>query len=333
MASNRTVSLRAIVLVVTLVAVAVAVTPASAEVPRSAASGLVLYEGLPGFGDVYTNPDSLSPTDPLYDLWAVDPAGGVAVNLTNAPGVDTGAAWSPDGKRIAFASNRDDNYNIYVMNADGTGVKRLTGGSLSSLTPLWSPDGRWIAFARGAEIHMMRPDGSSKRMVYRSHSGWMPISLGDWSPDGRTLLFDLEGSENSYDIWSLDVAARRASRLIATPVSEYGPDFSPNGRNIAFTRETMCARLMSITGLCVFDVFVSDRQGRATENITDTANISEETPSWSPDGTQIAFTGDPGILRLEMDIWVMELETGIRRPLTVQPRTWDYAPDWQPVAD
>ena len=71
---------------------------------------------------------------------------GVA-RLTDSEATDADPAWSPDGRRIAFASDRDGGSNIYVMNADGSGVARLTDSSAGDYGPAWSPDGRRIAFA------------------------------------------------------------------------------------------------------------------------------------------------------------------------------------------
>jgi TolB protein len=73
-------------------------------------------------------------------------------------------AWSPDGSKIAFASYRTGNLEIYAMNADGTGVIRLTNDPADDLYPAWSPDGSRIAFTSFrsgvGSIHLMRPDGS-----------------------------------------------------------------------------------------------------------------------------------------------------------------------------
>lgn len=83
-----------------------------------------------------------------------------ARNLTNNPADDIAPVFSPDGKSIAFASNRDGGqWRIYVINADGTNLRRLTSGPMD-LTPTWSPDGNWIAFAstRGGQFDIWMVD-------------------------------------------------------------------------------------------------------------------------------------------------------------------------------
>ena len=78
--------------------------------------------------------------------------------------------WSPDGRRIAFDSTRDGNWEIYTMAVDGSDVRRLTNHEAADTRPNWSPDGQWIAFQSwrhggGFEIYVMRPDGTDLRRV------------------------------------------------------------------------------------------------------------------------------------------------------------------------
>ena len=87
-------------------------------------------------------------------------------NLTSNPGDDITPNWSPDGSKIAFSSNRSGDYEIYVMNSDGSNVQRLTNSAGADRTPSWSPDGTRILFASErhgfAEIYLMNADGSNQ---------------------------------------------------------------------------------------------------------------------------------------------------------------------------
>jgi Tol biopolymer transport system component len=112
--------------------------------------------------------------------------GGAVANI-DADAVDQDPAWSPDGRRIAFESNRDRNYEIYVVNADGSGLERLTNHPAQDALPAWSPDGTRIAFRsdRGGkenvDIWTMRPDGHG--LVHVTHRSGLE-SLPSWQPLG-----------------------------------------------------------------------------------------------------------------------------------------------------
>ena len=106
--------------------------------------------------------------------------------LTRNPARDGGPAWSPDGRRIAFASERNGTFEIYVMNADGSGQRSLTGAS-PAFGPEWSPDGRKIVFFSDGEIYAMNADGSEQRRLTRDPGN----DFGPrWSPDGHMIAFE-----------------------------------------------------------------------------------------------------------------------------------------------
>ncbi|MEW5717174.1 MAG: hypothetical protein AB1817_00965 [Chloroflexota bacterium] len=107
------------------------------------------------------------------DVFTIYANGQGARNLTNNPADDIAPVFSPDGKSIAFTSNRDGGqWRIYVMNADGTNVRRLTAGPLD-VTPTWSPDGNWIAFAstRGGQFDIWMVDSHGGNLTQITKTG------------------------------------------------------------------------------------------------------------------------------------------------------------------
>jgi Tol biopolymer transport system component len=103
--------------------------------------------------------------------------------LTNHPGQDHSPAWSPDGARIAFVSERDGNEEIYLMNPDGANLRRLTHNKAEDWFPAWSPDGKRIVFSSNRdsnhEIYVMNADGSDqKRLTNNNAEDWGPV----WQP-------------------------------------------------------------------------------------------------------------------------------------------------------
>ena len=116
------------------------------------------------------------------------------MNLSNHPGYDVSPAWSPDGSKIVFRSNRDGNEEIYIMNADGTGQTNLTNDPGMDWHPVWSPDGTKIAFDSWREgksaIYVMNMDGSNLINLTNRWGDTNP----HWRPRVRESFSGLEGT-------------------------------------------------------------------------------------------------------------------------------------------
>jgi TolB protein len=161
--------------------------------------------------------------------------------------LDTAPAWSPDGRRIAFASDRaGGEHEIYVMSADGSGVRRLTRTArhVIDTTPAWSPDGRRIAFAStraghfNLELFTMRPDGTGLRRLTRT--GGSDAVLGDdatpsYAPDGSRIAFASNRDQNN-EVYVMDADGSGQRRLTRSArADDLLPRFSPDGARIAFS--------------------------------------------------------------------------------------------------
>jgi len=125
------------------------------------------------------------------DIYIANPDGSGAVNVTKNYAIDVSPTWSPDGSKIAFVSDKTGSPQLYVMNTNGSGVKRLTHGGYAT-DPSWSPNSsiNKIAFVRvetgGANIYTINPDGSEEqRLTSSSRRNENP----SWSPDGYYIAF------------------------------------------------------------------------------------------------------------------------------------------------
>ena len=147
--------------------------------------------------------------------------------LTDNDYLDDGPAWSPDGGRIAFYSDREEGGDglvcgIYVMNSDGSGVSRLSGasGSCSSGRLAWSPDGDRIVFDSWFDIYVANADGSG---VVLLTNNTFPNDLSPaWSPDGERIAFH-SNRGGDWGIYVMNADGSGAVRL----AEGYDPSWSP----------------------------------------------------------------------------------------------------------
>src|SRR5688500_5409505 len=174
------------------------------------------------------------------DLYLVNTNGTAVVRLTTDGTADLDPAWSPDGARIAFASAREGNLEIFVMDATGANPVRLTGGGIND-QPAWSPDGSKIAFVSRAsgnpEIHVMNADGTGAiRLTTDIQRDGHPA----WSPDGSKIAFDSDRG-GTAGIWVMNADGSSPRRLTGAIVGDYHPAWSPDGTRIAYASFTVGA--------------------------------------------------------------------------------------------
>jgi Tol biopolymer transport system component len=143
-------------------------------------------------------------------------------------------AWSPDRTKIAFASTRDTNPEIYVMDPNGSNVVRLTHDAADDAQPAWSPDGSKIVFAStrdgNAEIYVMNADGTG--LVNLTHNGATDLTPA-WSPDGAKIAFQ-SNRQTDFAVWVMNADGTNPVRLTEPSPPSGAPDWSPDGTRIAY---------------------------------------------------------------------------------------------------
>ena len=241
-------------------------------------------------------------------------------------------ATSPTA-RIAFASDREGDWEIYVMNADGSGQTRLTDNPGPDLYPNWSPDGRRIAFRSyrdgKVDIYVMNADGSDQTRL-TDNEGWY-VSNPSWSPDGRLITFtsnrddpDPNDDNRTLDIYVMNADGSGQTRLTDNEARDTQPSWSPDGRRIAF--------LSNRDGN--WDIYVMNADGSDQTRLTDNDNEAGyvSIPSWSPNGRLITFTSnlddpDPNDDNRILDIYVMNADGSGQTRLT-DNEAGNYSPSW-----
>jgi len=186
--------------------------------------------------------------------------------------------------QIAFVSLADSSVDIAVVNADGSGFKRMKRPGMD-LQPAWSPDGSRIAFVSDggdggpSQIHVMSADGTN---VSRLTDGWDPA----WSPDGSAIAFT-SLRDGNFQIAALSTANGAVTVLTADPWGEGQPTWSPDGRQLAFVSEYVAPAY-------VFDIYTMNADGTGQTRRTNGFDMWPKfkyylQPAWSPDGSKIAF--------------------------------------------
>ena len=133
-------------------------------------------------------------------------------------------AFSPNGQKIAFEQNTSGNQDIYVINRDGSGLRRLTSGEEDETDPVFSPNGRLIAFARdtaGGEVRIMRANGSADRTIVRTGAG--ELTHPDFSPGGGSLVF-IGKRSGSFRLFTIRTNGANR-RIVNREVAAKGPQW------------------------------------------------------------------------------------------------------------
>jgi tricorn protease len=200
---------------------------------------------LPYFRNVRDNIESwvISPTGAraLFvargDIFTVPAKDGEIRNVTRTPGIrERDGTWSPDGKSIAYLSDRSGEYEIDVRNADGTGDERQVtkGAGAWRFTPQWSPDSMKLAYSD--KDHAVRiVDVATGKVTDADRDDYGDITDYRWSPDSKWLTYTKNSEAQFSSIYVYSLADGKAYRLTSGRTNEGNPVFDPKGRYLYFT--------------------------------------------------------------------------------------------------
>jgi hypothetical protein len=234
------------------------------------------------------------------DIYLIKSNGDAGARLTSDPAIDKAPAWSPDGTKIAFESDRGGAFEIYVMNADGSNPVQITSTG-GSFRPAWSPDGTRIAFSSPrdgkGEIYAVNVDGTGLVNLTNDE-----LDDGDaaWSPDGTKIAFR-KGDPFSSNIYVMSTDGSGATQLTTDPLgTDAGPAWFPDGSALAISRwwcgaDWTCGQAIWVVTVAdgVASLVATPQSG--CENYSD--------PAWSRE-YDIAFTatdfcsGDVGTVKV-----------------------------------
>jgi Tol biopolymer transport system component len=350
-------------LLITSAVLAVAMTPAAQSVPATRGSDVhATAQATPNPVRGRYNGKIVFTSDrhnKALSVWTMNPDGSSPTRLTDdksrserlpsfSPVYDSSPVWSPDGTKIAFISNRDYLFSLYVMNADGTNAQRLTD-RLEPGQPAWSPNGGKIAFSAGisftvgmgkgfSDIYVVNMDGTGLTQLTRD-SGIN--STPTWLPDGKQIAFTSDrGSDNGFKIWVMNADGSNQREIPNSAISNTSqPAWSPDGTKIVFIRHRVCRSDIE------FAIHIMDADGRNTRLLTNDPNSCGiySSPRWSPDGTKIIAGFKPHAKRdIDPPTQIIVMNADGTNPINISNRAQyyfnsgqstftDVQADWQPL--
>ena len=237
-----------------------------------------------------------------------------------------GGAWSPDGKRIAYLRLlTQTNSEIYVIDSDGSGQRRLTTTKASEAVPSWSPNGTQLAFDSSLpdsggspedHLYVMNADGSGPRRLTFIETELFSTSP-DWSPDGKKIAFvSWKGTISTINPDGTDEKALRTQKESASSINDANLVWSPDGKKIAFIHHN------SDEGKNYLYLVNADGSGLRKLD----SNLWLDGPTWSSDSKQIAYTKPA-----DKNINVYTINANGTRQRLLATRGQNQQPDWQPT--
>ena len=275
--------------------------------------------------------------------------------------------FSPDGKRIVYTISEWDKKenrrttHIYLLSTEGGNPIKLTNGEKGESAPQWSPDGQRIAFLAdrstgapggGAQIWVIHASGGEAEKLTSEENG---VSAFRWSPDGKAMAFVTRDTpkdkaerekkkKDKFDtitmdadliyshLWTINVESKEKKRLTEGAFSAAGPQWSPDGKYIAYTWSKTSSQESVWTDISEFtnsEVYVVPSTGGIARKLT-TNPGPDGNPQWSPDGKWIAFTSSTSNWAAKSNVMIVSAEAGEPKNLTTDFIESAQGVNWSP---
>ena len=288
------------------------------------------------------------------DIYIMNDDGGNVRQLTDTPISEYRPRWSPDGKYITFERNlgqiaekpNAQQYDIFIMDSDGSNERRLTDHPVNDGFHTWSPDGQQLAFSSSRngwpEIYILELASGAIRQLTNNGENDAFSSMPGWSPDGQHIVHEQVITGGGRHIYITDIDGKetrpflkgRQLHLIGdTVISKHAPRWSPDGKHVMYFEDHKRYEPERVVRLANYLVVV-DREGGNPKKLNIPKSWWLHSACWAADGAEILFSADltgwdtPPKLR-NYDIYRYQLSTGRRTQVTDTPHR-EFDPDWVP---
>ncbi len=258
------------------------------------------------------------------DLYIKYINGSAVTQLTSDPANDVMPTFSPDGQRVAFASDRSGNWDIYMMAVNGGPAVQLTDDASQDMHPSFSPDGTKLVYSslssQSNQWELVVIDLNSPQAKRYIGPGQFP----EWSPIDDQIVYQRaqQRGANLFSIWTLELVNEegvRPTQVVVTPqTASINPCWSPDGNLIAYSTVTDPGASQGDRPPRA-DIWIANADGSGRVNLT-RSRYSNLQPVWSPDGT-ILFRSDRAENRVE-NVWSLHPGRALQtiEPM-LQPKT------------